>query len=102
MDSKDTQIRFLKDEGKSLRQIAKHVSLSHVGVKKRLDRIPDQNTITIEANTYGFEYKHPMEKGSINTIISRLDLVLEDLNLNETNKKVIIDAGCWRFEKVSQ
>lgn len=103
MDSIDKQILSLKDEGKSLRQIAKHVGMSHVGVKKRMDRIPDENTITIEANTYGFEYKHPMEKSNIINIVSRLNSVLEELGLGETDKKIIVDAGKgWRFERVSR
>jgi len=97
----DKQILSLHNEGKSLRQIAKHVGMSHVGVKKRLDRIPDQNTITIEANTYGFEYKHPMQKLSINNIVSKLNSFLEELDLDETDKKIIVNPGYgWRFEKV--
>jgi len=103
MDSIGKQILSLHNEGKSLRQIAKHVGMSHVGVKKRLERLrlPDQNTVTIEANTYGFECKHPMEKANITTIISRLNSVLEELGLGETDKKIIVDAGKgWRFERV--
>ena len=101
MDLIDKQILSLHDEGKSLRQIANHVGMSHVGVKKRLDRLPDPNTIIIEANLMGFEYKHPSEKESIKTIISKLDSVLEELDLGETDKKIIVDAGYgWRFERV--
>ena len=103
MDLRDKQILSLHNEGKSLRQIAKHIGMSHVGVKKRLDRLPDENTITIEANLFGFEYKHPMQKASINAIVSRLDSVLEELGLGETDKKIIVDAGKgWRFERVSR
>jgi len=37
MDKKDTKIIKLKNDGKSLRQIAKQVGISHVAVKKRLE-----------------------------------------------------------------
>lgn len=40
MDTKDDLILSLTGEGKSLREIGKIVNLSHVAVKKRLDRIP--------------------------------------------------------------
>jgi hypothetical protein len=39
MDKIDTKIIKLKNDGKSLRQIAKQVGISHVAVKKRLDRL---------------------------------------------------------------
>lgn len=44
MDQKDTKIIKLANEGKSLRQIAKHVGISHVAVKKRLDRLTANET----------------------------------------------------------
>ena len=38
MDTKDTLILSLHGEGKGLREIAEAVNISHVAVKKRLDR----------------------------------------------------------------
>lgn len=103
MDKTNDLILSLSNEGKSLRQIANEVGMSHVGVKKRLDRLPDQNTIIVEANLVGFEHKCPMQKLSINNIVSKLNSVLEELDLGETDKKVVIDAGFgWKFEKVIQ
>jgi transposase len=44
MDKTDTKIIKLKNDGKSLRQIAKQVGISHVAVKKRLDRLTANKT----------------------------------------------------------
>ena len=44
MDKKDIKILKLKNDGKSLRQIAKQVGISHVAVKKRLDRLTANET----------------------------------------------------------
>ena len=44
MDKKDTKIIKLKNDGKILRQIAKQVGISHVVVKKRLDRLTANET----------------------------------------------------------
>jgi hypothetical protein len=44
MDKKDTKILKLKKDGQSLRQIAKKVGISHVAVKKRLDRLTANET----------------------------------------------------------
>jgi len=44
MDKKGTKILKLTNDGKSLRQIAKQVGLSHVAVKKRLDRLTANET----------------------------------------------------------
>jgi hypothetical protein len=44
MDKTDTKIIKLKNDGKSLRQIAKQVGISHVAVKKRLDRLTVNKT----------------------------------------------------------
>jgi predicted ArsR family transcriptional regulator len=100
MDSINKQLLSLKEEGMSLRQIAKEVNLSHVGVKKRLDRLANPNIIKIEANLYGFEHRYPLGKVNVNSAISRLNSVLEELELYDTDKKIIINAGMgWKFEK---
>jgi len=44
MNKTDVKIIELKNGGKSLRQIAKQVGLSHVAVKKRLDRLTANET----------------------------------------------------------
>lgn len=44
MDKTDTKIIKLKNGGKSLRQIAKQVGISHVAVKKRLDKLTANKT----------------------------------------------------------
>jgi hypothetical protein len=104
------QVIFLKNKGDSLRQIAKEVGISHVAVKKRLDKLTaikpedkaDQegDAVIIEANLYGFEHKHPVGKINVNNAILMLNSVLEELDLNEPDKKIVIDAGHgWRFEK---
>lgn len=43
MDQKDELILSLKNEGKSLREIGRQVGMSHVAVKKRLDRLLDED-----------------------------------------------------------
>ena len=58
MNKTDTKIIELKNGGKSLRQIAKQVGISHVAVKKRLDKLtanepgnqdPEASTIKMRA-----------------------------------------------------
>ena len=44
MNKTDTKIIELKNGGKSLRQIAKQIGISHVAVKKRLDRLTANET----------------------------------------------------------
>ena len=44
MNKTDTKIIELKNGGKSLRQIAKQVGISHVAVKKRLDKLTANET----------------------------------------------------------
>jgi len=48
VDEKDQKIIELKADGKSLRDIAAEIGISHVAVKKRLDRLPQmpENDVT--------------------------------------------------------
>ena len=50
MNKTDTKIIELKNGGKSLRQIAKQVGISHVAVKKRLDKLTANETGNQEAS----------------------------------------------------
>lgn len=102
MDPINKQILSLKDEGKSLRQIASEVGMSHAGVRKRLNRLPDPNTVRVQANLYGFEIKFPVAKRCVNNAISELNSVLRELALENTSKRVIVDAGNWEFIRTPQ
>ena len=44
MDKQDTKVLKLTNAGKSLRQIAKQVGISHVAIKNRLDRLTANET----------------------------------------------------------
>ena len=60
MDKTATKIIELKNDGKSLRQIAKQVGTSHVAVKKRLDRLTTNETGNQESETHGNAIAEPV------------------------------------------
>lgn len=104
MTKTNDSILSLRNEGKSLRQIAKEIGISHIAVKKRLDklvvnRLDDKpvrgDTITIDFDNGDLEYLWPDIQGAV----SRLDHILKEEGIKDT-AKVIIDTGIgWKFEK---
>ena len=52
MDATDRKIIALKAEGKSLRKIAREVGMSHVAIKKRLDKLPTAKPVNRDAAPY--------------------------------------------------
>ncbi|MFH0754821.1 MAG: AsnC family protein [Candidatus Omnitrophota bacterium] len=95
MDAKNDLIRSLDGEGKSLRDIAEAVNLSHVAVKKRLDRM-NRHT----------ENPQPDENGRIDTsqypklhkAIFKIDDILSDIQ-RQIGKPIAIETpGGWKID----
>ena len=95
MDTKDELILSLHDEGKSLREIAEAVNLSHVAVKKRLDRILSE------------EKPQPGEDGRINTgqypalhkALLKIDDILSGIQ-RQIGKPISLETpGGWKIDR---
>ena len=104
MDKKDTKIIKLKNDSKSLRQIAKQVGISHVAVKKRLDRLT--------ANETGNQAPDPGqlwdmdEYPELNHAVTEIDGLLMNIeyffsNLQETPESITIETpNGWKIGKI--
>lgn len=95
MDSKNDLIRSLDGEGKSLREIGEAVNLSHIAVKKRLDRM-NRHT----------EKPEPDEDGCINTIqypdlhkaLLKIDDILSGIQ-EQIGKPISLETpGGWKID----
>jgi len=95
MDTKDALILSLHGEGKSLREIAEAVNISHVAVKKRLDRSLSEKK------------PQPGEDGRIDTeqypalhkAILKIDDILSDIR-RQIGKPIAIETpGGWRIDR---
>ena len=71
MNKTDTKIIELKNGGKSLRQIAKQVGISHVAVKKRLDKLTANETCNQdpEASTIKMRAERQQQKKGLSKAI---------------------------------
>ena len=106
MDEKNTKILKLKNDGKSLRQIAKQVGISHVAVKKRLDRLT--------ANETGHQAPPPDpgqlwdmgEYPELNHAVTGIDGLLMNIeqffiNRQETPESISIETpNGWKIGKI--
>ena len=122
MNKLDTKIIELKNGGKSLRQIAKQVGISHVAVKKRLDRLTVNKTCSQEASAKTEpvidECKIPQtdtgqiwdtdEYPELNHAVTEIDSLIIDIeqfvrNKLETpeSKSITIETpNGWKIEKI--
>jgi hypothetical protein len=104
MDKKDTKIIKLKNDGKSLRQIAKQVGISHVAVKKRLDRLTANETGNQAPDT-GQRWDMD-EYPELNHAVTGIDSLLVDIeqffsNHLETPESITIETpNGWKIEKI--
>jgi hypothetical protein len=106
MDKTDTKIIKLKNDGKSLRQIAKQVGISHVAVKKRLDRLT--------ANETGNQAPPPVpgqlwdmgEYPELNRAVTEIEGLLMDIeqfftNHQEASESITIETPSgWKIGKI--
>ena len=119
MDKTDTKIIELKNGGESLRQIAKQVGISHVAVKKRLDRLTVNKACSQEASAKAEpvidDCKIPQadiwdtdEYPELNHAVSEIDSLIIDIeqfvrNKLETpeSKSITIQTpNGWKIEKI--
>lgn len=96
MDTKNDLIRSLDGEGKSLREIGEIVGLSHIAVKKRLDRM----------NCHA-ENPQPDENGRIDTAqypglhkaVLKIDAILSDIQ-GIIGKPISLETpGGWKIDR---
>lgn len=95
MDAKNDSIRSLDSEGKSLREIGEIVGLSHIAVKKRLDRM-NRHTETIQ----------PDENGRIDTTqypdlhkaVLKIDEILSEIQGKIGEAISIETPGGWKID----
>ena len=106
MDKKDTKIIKLKNDGKSLRQIAKQVGISHVAVKKRLDRLT-ANEVGSQAPLPDTGQRWDMDEyPELNHAVTGIDGLLMDIerffsNHQETPESITIETpNGWKIEKI--
>ena len=104
MDKKDSKIIKLKNDGKSLRQIAKQVGISHVAVKKRLDRLTANETGNEAPDTgQRWDMDEYPELNHAVTEIDRLIMNIEQFfsNHQETPECITIETpNGWRIGKI--
>jgi len=104
MDKKNTKIIKLRNDGKSLRQIAKQVGISHVAVKKRLDRLTANETGNQAPRNTGQLWDMD-EYPELNHAVTGIDSLLMDIeqffsNLQETPEGITIETpNGWKIEK---
>ena len=106
MDKKDTKIIKLTNDGKSLRQIAKQVGISHVAVKKRLDRLTGDKTgdqAPPSDTNQRWDLDEYPELGHAVTEIDRLIMNIEKFftNHQETPESITIETpNGWKIGKI--
>ena len=106
MDKKDIKIIELKNDGKSLRQIAKQVGMSHVAVKKRLDRLTANETGNQAPSPDTGQLWDMDEHPVLNHAVTEIDSLLMDIeqffsNHQETPDSIVISTpGGWKIEKI--
>ena len=106
MDKTDTKIIKLKNDGKSLRQIAKQVGISHVAVKKRLDRLTANETGN-QAPPTGTDQRWDLDEyPELNHAVTGIDGLLMDIekffsNRQETPESItIFTPNGWKIGKI--
>ena len=106
MDKKDTKIIKLKNDGKSLRQIAKKVGISHVAVKKRLDRLTANETGNQALPPDTGQLWDMDEYPELNHAVTEIDGFLMDIerffsNHQETPESITIETpNGWKIGKI--
>ena len=106
MDKTDTKIIKLKNDGKSLRQIAKQVGISHVAVKKRLDRLTVNETGNQAPPPDTGQLWDVDEYPELNHAITGIDGLLMDIekffsNRQETPESITIETpNGWKIGKI--
>jgi hypothetical protein len=106
MDKKDTKIIKLKNDGKSLRQIAKQVGISHVAVKKRLDRLTVNKTGNQAPVPETGQLWDIDEYPELNHAVTEIDALLMNIeyffsNLLEPSDSISISTpNGWKIEKI--
>ena len=106
MEKIDTKIIKLKNDGKSLRQIAKQVGISHVAVKKRLDRLTANETGNQATQTDTGQRWDMDEYPVLNRAITEIDSLLMNIeyffsNLLEASDSITIETpNGWKIEKI--
>ena len=105
MDKKDTKIIKLKNDGKSLRQIAKQVGISHVAVKKRLDRLTANETGNQALPPDPGQLWDMDEYPELNHAVTEIDRLIMNIeqffsNHQGTPESITIETpNGWRIEK---
>ena len=105
MDKTATKIIELKNGGKSLRQIAKQVGISHVAVKKRLDRLTANETGNQALPPDKDQLWDMDEYPELNHAVTEIDGLLMDIerffsNRHETSEGItIFTPNGWKIEK---
>jgi hypothetical protein len=106
MDKTNTKIIKLKNDGKSLRQIAKQVGISHVAVKKRLDRLTVNKTGNQAPPSDTGQLWKIDEYPVLNRAITEIDGLLMNIeyffsNLLEASDSITISTpNGWKIEKI--
>lgn len=114
MDSQDKYILKLKREGKSLREIAKWAGISHVAVKKRLDKLAVNHTYQKQVNE-GSEFKvngtteekiKTSQYPNLDQAVSKLDEIIRQIvtnvkeDLNKSGDISIHTPEGWKIERI--
>ena len=106
MDKTDTKILKLKNDGKSLRQIAKQVGISHVAVKKRLDRLTANETGSQAPPSDPGQLWDMDEYPELNHAVTEIDGLLMDIeqffnNHQKTPESITIETpNGWKIGKM--
>ena len=107
MDKTDTKILKLRNDGQSLRQIAKQVGISHVAVKKRLDRLTANATGKQAPPSDKKQLFKIDEYPVLNHAVTEIDSLLMNIeyffsNLQENSESITIETpNGWKIEKAS-
>jgi hypothetical protein len=105
MDKTDTKILKLKSDGKSLRQIAKQVGISHLAVKKRLDRLTANKSGNKAPPTDTDQLWKIDEYPILNRAVTEIDSLLMNIeyffsNLHQSSESITIETpNGWKIEK---
>ena len=106
MNKTDTKIIELKNGGKSLRQIAKQVGISHVAVKKRLDKLTANETGNQAPPPDTGQIWDMDEYPELNQAVTEIDGLLMNIeyffsNLQESSESITIETpNGWKIEKI--
>ena len=104
MNKTDTKILKLKNDGKSLRQIAKQVGISHGAVKKRLDRLTANETGNQAPDTgHLWDIDEYPELNHAVTEIDGLMMTIQRFisNHQKTPESITIETpNGWKIEKI--